>query len=148
MNEPRHGLSDHPAPHRERVGTWQAAFGIFGGPLAWFVQLCVGYGLMATPCYPGPERQTTLSSEAAWTVPANIVVYLLCLALAVAAGFMALRSWRRTRGEKRGTPDQVMEAGHGRTRFLAVWGVLLGFGFAIVIAANAVALLVVPPCAL
>ena len=41
----------------------------------------------------------------------------------------------------------LMEIGAGRTRFLALWGMVLGVGFALAAAITAVAFIVLPRCA-
>lgn len=123
-------------------------FGVWGGPLAWFIQLNANYALVSTPCFPGPERNLELPAHSAWTTPATFLVYIACVAVAVFAGLVSLKLLRRTRGENVESSASLQEAGHGRTRFLAFWGALLGFGFAAVIAVNLLALIMVPPCAL
>ena len=139
----RHGMSHHPAPHRDRVALWETVLGLAGGPLAWFVQLCASYGLAATSCYAGPERGFESQPGAG-----IVIVYLVCLAAAVAGAVVSLLVYRRTRNEKEGGTEELFERGHGRTRFLALWGILLGAGFGAVILLNGVALLGVPACGL
>jgi hypothetical protein len=138
-----HGMSHHPAPHRNRVALWETLLGVAGGPLAWIVQLCAGYSLAAAPCYAGPDRGFGGAPG-----PGIIILYAVCLAIALAGAIVSLRVFRRTRGEKRGSTDELFEHGEGRTRFLALWGLLLGAGFAAVILLNGVALIGVPRCAL
>lgn len=141
-------LTHHPSPRRGQVGGMELAFALAGGPLAWFAQLNVNYALTAQPCFPGPHRNVELPGDAHWAFAAAIVVYLLLLAVAVAAGLLSLRLFKRTRNETVGSNADVEEAGTGRTRFLAYWGMLMGFGFAVVILVNAVALIMVPQCAM
>ena len=141
-------LTHHPSPKRGRVGGFELAFALWGGPLAWFVQLNVNYALVAQPCFPGPNRNLELPGEAQWAFVAAVVVYLLLLAVAVAAGLLSVRLFQRTRDETVGSDTDVEEAGTGRTRFLSYWGMLLGFGFAVVILVNAAGLIMVPPCAI
>lgn len=148
MSGPDPGLSHHPAPQRGRTGGWETAFSLFGGPLAWFLQLNASYLLMSTPCYPSADRNVALPAEAMWVWPLAVGTYLLCLAIALASGVVALKLFRRTRDESAGAEADVEEAGTGRTRFLAYWGLLLGFGFSVVIFVNAIALALVPPCVL
>jgi amino acid transporter len=142
----RHGMSHHPAPHRNRVALWESALGILGGPLAWFAQLCISYALFSTPCFPDAQRIARLADPAG-IFAAGLVVYLLCLGIALAGASVSLRVYRRTRGEAGGASDALLDAGRGRTRFLALWGVLLGAGFAVAIIVTAIAMLEVPACA-
>jgi hypothetical protein len=139
----RHGMSHHPAPHRARVALWETVLGLAGGPLAWLVQLCASYGRAAAPCFDGPERG--LGSQAS---PGIIILYVACLALALAGAVVSLLVYRRTRREAEGSTRELFEHGRGRTRFLALWGMLLGAGFGAVILLNGIALIGVPACAL
>lgn len=106
----------------------RAAFALAGGPLAWLVQLAFGYALAARSCYAGPDR-LVLGPGSWWT----LILLLACLAIALAGGAVAA-------GLRRAA-DRAL-------RFLAGWGMLLGFGFAGLILLNAIALAGVPPCAL
>lgn len=141
------GLSHHPAPQRGVTSRRELAFALFAGPLAWFVQLNTGYGLIATACYPGPDRNIALPPDAHWTWVLTAILYLVCLAIALLSGVVALRLLRRVRDEGVGSSAPLEETGRGRTRFLAYWGVILGFGFASVVFVNGLALLMVDPCA-
>jgi hypothetical protein len=143
MSGEDHGMSHHPAPHRDRVALWESGLGLAGGPLAWLVQLTAGYALVAAPCFTGLEPDPAGDGRIG-----AIVIYLLCLALALAGGLVSLRIYRRTRDETESSENELLEGGRGRTRFLALWGVLLGFGFAVVILLNGIPLIGVPSCAL
>ena len=140
------GLSDHPSPKRDRVGGMALFFAFAGGPLAWFAYQNAAYALFATPCFPSAQRNTALPPESGWVWVLVLAAFLVCVAVAFLSGVVALRLLRRTHDEQAGSSGGLQEAGTGRTRFVAYWGVLLGFGFGIVILSNALALLVVPPC--
>jgi hypothetical protein len=77
------------------------------------------------------------------------MVFLLIasVAIAIAAFFAAYRNFRRTRDEGQGDPAHLMEVGAGRTRFMALWGMMLGGGFAAATIIDAVAFMVLPRCA-
>jgi hypothetical protein len=68
------------------------------------------------------------------------------LAICLAAGGLAWRNWRRTRDEKPGSAHQLIASGDGRTRFLAMAGMLVSALFLIAIAFAALNLVAVPPC--
>ena len=142
----REQLTEHPSPERGKVGRWELAFALWGGPLAWYAQLNINYGLLSTPCFPNSDRNSSLPEHAQWTYVTAFIVYAVLLLVAVAAGILAVRLFRRTQGEIAGSRANAEEAGTGRTRFLTYWGMLLGFGFALVILVNAAALVMVPPC--
>ena len=136
------GLSHHPAPQRSEARRGRLAFAVAGGPLAWIVQLGAGYAIFSLACYVGPERDAG-PMAGSWTLA--VVVYVDCLLVALAAAILSAMLFRRTRGEAEGS---LIEHGHGRTRFVALWGMLLGFGFAAVILVNGIAMIGVTPCGL
>lgn len=142
------GLTRHPSPERRKVSRSALAFAVLGGPAAWYAQLNINYGLTAAPCFPGPQRNLALPDEAQWAIISAVIVYVLLLVVALAAGLLAVRLFRRTGSETSGSRADVQEAGTGRTRFLTYWGMLMGFGFALVIFVNLAALILVPPCAM
>ena len=142
------GLSHHPAPQRDRVGGLSLAFATMGAPAAWFLQLTINYALFAQRCFAATERIPELPDGSAWRWPLALAVYIACLAVGVAATLVAVVLFRRTRGEHVEHSEDVEEAGSGRTRFFAYWGILLGVSFTTITAANLIALLALPPCAL
>jgi hypothetical protein len=77
---------------------------------------------------------------------ANLAINLLAIAVALVASEVSRRSWHATSGEHPGSSEHLLEAGEGRTRFLAMAGWLTGLGFALAIVFDTVALLTVPQC--
>jgi hypothetical protein len=73
-----------------------------------------------------------------WTWPAMIIVLMASVLVGLAALWV---SWRRLR---RALSEQ---AGGGRDRFLALWGVFLGGGFAMASVTSSIALVALPRCA-
>jgi hypothetical protein len=139
-------LSQHPAPLRHQVSRSEALFGTFGGPLAWFIQLCAGYALATWPCFPQDHRRLLPQSGYAWSFPLMIALLIAGVLVALAACLVSWRTYARTRDEAGGDHRQLIEVGAGRTRFLALWGMLLGAGFAVATSLTAVAFLLVPRC--
>lgn len=137
---------DHPAPQRERVGLAALAFGLAAPPLAWAGQLVTNYAIASHVCFPGGQPLAGLAVEAhpAWLV--LLIVELLALAIAVSAGGVAYASWRSTRKEAEGETSHMFEKGEGRTRFLALWGLITSVGFVIAIGFSLIGLFVVPLC--
>lgn len=76
-----------------------------------------------------------------------IMLLIAGLLMALAAFAISWRAFERTRDEAGGDQRHLMEVGAGRTRFLALWGMLLGAGFAAATAITAVAFAVLPRCA-
>jgi hypothetical protein len=129
------------------VRVHEGLFALFGGPLAWFVQLNAGYALASQPCFLDGARVAAPTIAPDWTWP--LMIALISVAVIVALG-SALLSWRvysRTEGEAQGDHRHVMEVGSGRTRFLALWGIFLGAGSAIATLLTAVGFWVLPRCA-
>jgi hypothetical protein len=118
----------NPAPDKLR-GSF---FGLFGGPLAWFVQLCCGFALASQPCFRGGNRVAAPPPALQWTWPAMILLMAAAVAIALLSLLVSWRTFTRSTG---------------RTRFLALWGILLGGSFALAAAFTAVAFLTLPRCA-
>ena len=112
----------HPSPHRDRVRPWAMWFCILGAPVAWSVQQLVNAPLFAHGCYP---KDVPISSPI-WSNAGSVAlaVELIAIAVCVVAGLLAWRNWDRTRGEKEGSGHHLMEAGDGRTRFMAMVGLI------------------------
>ena len=141
MTDDRRGLEAEAPPPPSRARRWTLAFATAGAGLAWFVQLSTNYGLLALPCFPGPEREIALPGHAAWVWPLTLVIYAACLLVALLSLLVALRLYRHARARDPEERDS-------RDCFLGYCGILMGVGFSSVIAANILALLTVPACAL
>jgi hypothetical protein len=133
----------HPAPAARPVTPAALWFGLFGAPVAWSLQLLASYSLVAHGCYPDAEPM------AMPVVPGLRTLVLgtgaAALAVALLAGGSAWRSWRATQHGD-GGQEALLEAGEGRTRFMAVAGMLLSAVFVLGILMNVVPLLLLRPC--
>jgi hypothetical protein len=147
MSAPHQTLSQHPAPHRDRVSALELAFAVAGGPVAWFLQFNAGYALASWPCFPGDHRMQLPMDGYAWSFPAMVVVMIAGVVIALAALWISWRALQRTRQESPGDHRHLLEVGSGRTRFLALWGVVLGGGFALASLVTGVAFVFLPRCA-
>jgi len=123
-------------------------YAVCGAPLAWLMQINVIYPLVATPCFPGPDRNLSFPQHAQWAFILAIAAYLVLLGLAVAATLLAWRIYKLSSAGGASSGDHFEGAGLGRIRFLAFCGILLGVGFSGAILLNAFSLIVVPPCAI
>lgn len=139
-------LSHHPAPAADQLSTGMAAFLLYTGPAAWFVQLCTGEILTSWPCFPTLKRLDEPLAGYDWTRTAAIVVLLVCAALAAASGVAAWHKLQSVMGEREGGHADLIEIGHGRTRFVALWGTILGVGFTVATLVTLVAFILVPRC--
>jgi hypothetical protein len=137
---------EHPSPHRERVNLALLLFGVFAGPVAWSAQLVANYILAVDPCFLTRVVRTEPVLRASSDWPAILIVNLVAALLAIAGGIISLRLWRESRHEHPGTASHAVEVGEGRTRFLALWGVMTGFGFLAAILFDTIALFLVPRC--
>jgi len=137
--------SHHPAPQRHVLPPRQSFFAVFGGPLAWFLQLNADFALASNPCFINNERSIVPHLSPDWTWRAMIVIAVAALAVALAATLVAWRAYRLTKEESSGDHD-LMEIGAGRTRFLALWGICLGAGSALIIMTT-LAFFALPRCA-
>jgi hypothetical protein len=131
---------EHPAPYRHRVGLLALGFGLVGAPLAWNTELLIGSALSGHQCYPRllPLAQP-LWMGTGWVLWA---MSLAALVLGIAAMLVAWRSWLRTRDEKPSTAH----GGEGRTRFMALSGVLTSGLFLIALVFTIAAVALVPLC--
>lgn len=134
----------HPSPHRDRVGRWSIWFGIVGAPLAWNLQLLVNATLVSHGCYPHdvPLASPIWSDLHAVTTAVDVVAVVGC----IAAGIAAWLSWRRSRNEKPGTARHLIGSGDGRTRFMAMSGMMTSALFLLVTVISAFTLAAVPAC--
>ncbi len=147
MNAPQQDLSLHPAPHAGRVKSLECLFGLVGGPLAWYLQLCAGYALASAPCFSGGSRMPAPLPALQWTWIAMLLATAAALAIALLSLLLSWRMYQRTKEEAAGGTARLLDGGAGRTRFLALWGVLLGSGFALATAITALAFVTLPRCA-
>ncbi len=136
----------HPAPHQERVDHRALFAALVAGPAGWIVQLVVAYGVAAVACTArraaGAASGAAFAGEPAWFVALNLV----CLVVVVAGGVFCRIAWNRVGGEKSGGAEAALTIGDGRTRFLAVCGMLSSVGFTLAVLFNTVEPLLVPGC--
>jgi hypothetical protein len=121
----------------------RALFGVLAGPLAWFVQLCVGVWLANAPCYPGAIRYLAPPHSLAWTWPMLIVLLVVCATVAFAAFLLSWRTWRAAGSQ---TPSATAPAA-ARAHFMALVGVVYGAGFCVATLLTVVAFVTLPRCA-
>ena len=134
----------HPSPHRERVSLWSSWFALLAAPHAWSLQLLINTALTGYACYP----HDVPFEDPIWGGVRTTVAVIEAVAVAVslAGGFIAWRNWRRTREEKPGSGQRLMEAGDGRTRFMAMSGILVTLLFLVAIVFSWIQFIVLPGC--
>lgn len=147
MSRDRQALSHHPAPQTERLSTPMTFFMLFGGPAAWLVQLCIGDALLSWPCFPSISKLSAPTPGYDWTGTAAWALLLAATGVALAATLLSGLRLRELKDEDEGGHAELMHVGHGRTRFIALWGVILGAGFAVATLATVAGFALVPRCA-
>lgn len=135
-----------PAPKSARLSGLVASLLLYTGPLAWLSQLSLGEMLTSWPCFPGPQHLEIPMPGYDWTRIASIVLLALAAMAAWAAGFASWRIFQSVREEDEGGHDALVEVGHGRTRFIALWGIYLGGGFGVVTLLTLAGFAMVPRC--
>jgi hypothetical protein len=113
--------SEHPSPHRARAAPLTLWLGLLLAPAAWFVELAIDMPLLSHACYPG---DVALAGRLPVLMPIVLAVDLATLLVTVVAAFLAWRNWRRTAGEKSCGGGRVFSTGDGRTRFMAMAGMI------------------------
>ncbi|MEO8925457.1 MAG: hypothetical protein ABI330_22000, partial [Caldimonas sp.] len=130
--------------HRNRVIRWAVWFGLLGAPLAWSLQELVNVSLAGHACYPhdtplATPLWTNLNAMSLW-------VEVVAIAICIAALIVAIVSWRRTRHERPGDAHQLLGSGDGRTRFMAMAGVMTSVLFLLGTLLAVLNIAGVPPC--
>ncbi len=88
----------------------QVSFGFFAGPIAWVLQLVIGYALSTVSCSVGSKLPVYVLSA-------------LAVLVTIGAGIAAWRSWRELRTGRPTLSDMVVE--HESAEFLAIAGFLI-----------------------
>ncbi|HEY6454548.1 MAG TPA: hypothetical protein VIY90_04625 [Steroidobacteraceae bacterium] len=109
------------------------AIALFAGPVAWFVELNIGYVLATEPCFPTDHRLIVPLPQWAWTHTGLFCLAALCLLIALWAFIVSMAALRR----------HVVGT---RARFAALWGAALGGGFFVATLLTCVGLIVLPRC--
>jgi hypothetical protein len=152
MNIPADSLLQRPGPYRGPVSFLELAFGLAAGPIAWAVELNAGYALASWPCFPGDHRMELPLYGYEWSWPALVAILFAATFIALVALWVSWRSFQKSRPMGlAGRAEPLGEHGHldagtGRTRFLALWGVVFSGGFALASLATGIAYLTVPRC--
>jgi len=134
----------HPAPHRDLVPGWLIGFGLFAGPAAWSVQSLLDVALAGYACYPKDEPLAAplWSGLPTALASANVVAIVVC----VLGGIAAWVAYRKSGAERPGSAHHLLESGDGRTRFLALAGVLTSVLFIVAVVFETFEVFMVTPC--
>ena len=146
MTADRTELARHPQPRPARIPVAAATFGLIGGPIAWFVELCASYWLASWSCFPKDHRGVTPLEGVDWSWPTMLALWGACLVVAALALLTSWRLFRDTRQARERDYYHLIEDGDGRLAFLALWGMLLSGGALLTLAFDVVAFVVLPRC--
>jgi hypothetical protein len=119
-------------------------FALVGAPLAWSLQLLINFSLTSHACY--PHGIPLAASDWHYVRVAAAGVEVLAASVCLAALVVASLNWRRTHAEKAGDADHLVESGDGRTRFMAMCGVISSVLFLLATSLAALNLTTVPTC--
>ena len=136
--------SAHPAPHRDRVKSAELLFATLAPPLAWSLHLVANYAFASYSCFPDGTPQAVPSFSGLRLLLVTIDV--VSMAVAVIAVIISYRNWNTISEEMSESQSPMMETGEGRTRFVAIWGLLIGVGFFVAVAFDFVGLWILKPC--
>ena len=73
-------------------------------------------------------------------------ILAVALAISASAVLVAFGAWTRTKDEQTGDQHDLLEVGEGRSRFMALAGIITSVGFMVAILFSGPALFVVPAC--
>ena len=135
---------EHPAPHRSRVSSWSTAIALALAPAAWGVQLLLDVSMSGHACFPKDVPLVAPAWDGLYgsLLAVNAGAILLC----VIAGRVAWINWQRTREERAGSADRLLASGDGRTRFLALIGLLTSALFGLAVIFESINVVVVSMC--
>jgi len=138
------GPSARQGPPRRRVGPLMIVFGLLGAAAAWVVQTEIGQTLAAQGCY--PHRAALPAPQWSWLMPVLNAMSVVALLIGVAGVWVAWRNWRVTRDARADPVPAIPAITVGRTRFLAMAGLILSLLFAVGLVATGLAVVLVSPC--
>ncbi len=138
----------HPAPGRHSIGGLRLLTCLYGVPLAWIAQMTLSEPLAAQACYP---HAVPLSAPLLPHLQLLLAAVTLCAVGAGAAiAWLAWSSWCRVSDDPAEKEEiaghATAETGDGRTRFLALMGVMSSLLFLTAILITGLAVLIVSPC--
>ena len=117
------------------------AMAICAGPVAWYVELNIGYVLATEPCFPTDHRLVVPLPQWAWTHTGLFGLAGLCLLIALWGFIVSMSALRR-----HSAAGHSVTAAGTRARFAALWGAAFGGGFFVATLLTGVGLVLLPRC--
>jgi hypothetical protein len=134
----------HPAPQRRKTQQSILWLSVVGPPIAWAAHLLVNYTIAGQRCGNPPAAGSTALADG--SVTTMLLIDVVALLLAGAAGYVAYGHWLETKSEKGGSTHELVHSGEGRTRFLAMCGMLTSALVGVGVAIDVVGTIIGPPC--
>ena len=141
---PHFGIS-HPSPDRDRVSSLRLLAACTLAPLAWLGQLNISYFFSSETCGWTNVASQPPSTGVLWIV--LLLANVACVGVGLVGVYLAYSCWTRSRGEKGGGKERLLDVGEGRTRFAALSALFISGIFFIAIFAEAAALFILQRCA-
>ena len=139
------GAAGHPAPHRHNVSGWLLLIVLAAPAVTWWLQSVFNYYVSGYACFPHDAPLESARFPALmWSVLVGLT--LVALAVSITSFLLSYRAWDRTRGEMQGSGNDIVEVGEGRTRFLALSGMLVSGLFVAAVVFNTLGLIFLRPC--
>ena len=134
----------HPAPERDKASLGSLSFSLAAPPIAWSIQSIAGYSFSSEACYPGDTPRLLPLFSGLWGL--LLTINGTALVIGVLGILIASRNWKVTRRETGGDLALLIEQGAGRTRFLAMCGLLVSVGFVVATLFTSITIFLSPLC--
>jgi hypothetical protein len=143
MRDDEQAPEQQPADTRD-PGVAKLFAGMVVAPLAWALEMLVGYTLAAHACYPADVALAAPTwANLRMTIEGVSIALWLLLFVGVA---IAWSNWKATRRQSNVDPHRMVQSGDGRPRFMALCGVIVSGLFTIVLLFTSIGILWVPTC--
>ncbi len=118
-------------------------FAFLGAPVAWALDLVVGYSVQATVCDTVGEKATVLGLQSGRAIP--VLVSIVAAIVAAIGVITAHRCWRAT-GTGEENPESTVGPALGRSWFMSFAGLVSSLLFLLAIILIGITELVLGPC--
>lgn len=135
---------NHPSEGRAKTGLFALLYGLIAAPSAWITAQIFCSGLASRACHPKYEPLATPAFSG--TSFAHAAALLIAGVVCASGAIVAYSGWKRTEDEHRGGSQTLLEIGEGRSRFMALAGMLTSLGFLLAVLFSIPAAAFVPLC--
>lgn len=134
----------HPSPHRARTSLTRLLYGLIAAPMAWVISQVASSTLAQEACFPKTEPLASPAFDGAHLL--QFALLGAAFVISASGAWVAYTSWRQTRQEAEGDTHLMLSAGEGRSRFMALAGLLTSVGFLVGVLFSIPAVMFVPAC--